>query len=175
MGKLLWGMCIALVLTSLAGGWHLGQVQSELIEIRMQLVVAENRITALQSYLAIRGSKLLSMKQELERTQQELDKTQQKLEQAQPRHFNSLEELETWLANDDTDQMQYCRNEFNCIDFALTLQERALADGYILSTEVLPVGAHWVNSAIIGDAVHVIEPQDDRIILEKKINRGESG
>jgi len=161
MGKLLWGMCIALLFTSLAGGWHLGQLQSQLIEIRMQLVVAENRITALQSYLAIRGSELLSMKQ--------------KLEQAQPRHFGSLEELETWLANDDTNQMQYSSNEFNCIDFALTLQERALADGYILSTEILPVAAHWVNIAIIGDRIYVIEPQDDSVILEQKINRGEPG
>jgi len=70
MGKLLWGMCIALLFTSLAGGWHLGQLQSQLIEIRMQLVVD-----------------------------------------------------------------------------------------------------HWANIAVIGDRIYLIEPQDDRVILEKKINR----
>jgi len=168
MSKLLLGVCMALVLTSLAGGWHLGQLQSELMETKAELVVAENRITALQSYLAIRGSELLSKKQELEKTQQEL-------QAARPRHFNSLEELKTWLARDDTDQMVYAKDEFNCINFALTLEDRALADGYILSTEVLPVAAHWVNIAVIGDRIYLIEPQDDSVILEQKINRGEPG
>jgi len=67
--------------------------------------------------------------------------------------------------------MEYSSDEFNCINFALMLQQRALDSGYILSTEVLPVAAHWVNIAVIGDRIYVIEPQDDRIILEKRINR----
>jgi len=138
MGKLLWGMCIALLFTSLAGGWHLGQLQSELMETKAELVAVENSVSTLEDQLSSRDSELLSKKQELEKTQQEL-------QVARPRHFNSLEELKAWLASDDTDQMQYCRNEFNCISFALMLQDRALADGYILSTEVLPVAAHWAR------------------------------
>jgi len=168
MSKLLLGVCIAVVLTSLVGGWYLGQLQSELMETKAELVAVENSVSTLEDQLSIRDSDLLSKKQELEKTQQEL-------QAARPRHFNSLEELKTWLVRDDTDQMVYARDEFNCINFALTLEERALADGYILSTEILPVAAHWVNIAVIGDRMYLIEPQDDRVILEKKINRGESG
>ncbi len=137
------------------------EFSSELVETKMGLLAAENTTAALEDQLATRESELLSLKQELE--------------EAQPRHFSSTEELEVWLANDDTNQMEYSSDEFNCVDFALMLQERALDSGYILSTEVLPVGSHWVNIAIIGDRIYIIEPQDDRVILEKKINRGESG
>ena len=168
MSKLLLGVCMALVLTSLAGGWYLGQLQCELIETKAELVVVENSVSTLEDQLSIRDSQLLYKKQELEKMQQEL-------QAARPRHFNSLEELKTWLTSDDTDQMQYSSDEFNCIDFALMLQDRALADGYILSTEVLPVAAHWANIAVIGDRIYLIEPQDDSVILEKKINRGEPG
>lgn len=168
MSKLFVGICIALLAAFLGEGWYLGQVQSELIETKMNLAAAENGIAALEDELAVRDTEVLLIKKELEQTQQ-------KLEEARPKHFGSLEELETWLAKDDTDQMQYSGDEFNCIDFALMLQECALADGYILSTEILPVAAHWVNVAVIGDRIYVIEPQDDRVILEKKINRGESG
>ena len=168
MSKLLLGVCMALVLISLAGGWYLGQLQSELMETEAELVAVKNSVSTLEDQLSIRDSQLLYKKQELEKRQQEL-------QAARPRHFNSLEELKTWLANDDTNQMQHSSDEFNCISYALMLQDRALADGYILSTEVLPVAAHWVNLAVIGDRIYVIEPQDDRVILEKTINRGESG
>jgi len=161
MSKLFGGICIALLVAFLAGGWHLGQLQSELVETKMNLAAAEDGIAVLQDELADRGTELLSIKQELDK--------------AQPRHFNSWEELEVWLANDDTNQREYSSDEFNCINFALMLQQRALDSGYILSTEVLPVGTHWGNIAIIGDRIYLIEPQDDRIILEKQINRGESG
>ncbi|MBA7689050.1 hypothetical protein ES703_97544 [subsurface metagenome] len=164
MSKLVVGVCIALLAAFLGEGWYLGQIQSELMETKAELATVENNIAALQDELTVRDSELVSIKQELEQTQE-------KLEKAQPRHFNSLEELEEWLAEDDTDQMQYSSDEFNCIDFALMLQEHALTNGYILSTEVLPVAAHWVNIAVIDDRIYIIDPQDDRIILEKRINR----
>ena len=147
-------MFVALLLAFLVGGWRLGQLHSE-------LVTARNDIIALQNQLTARDSELLSIKQQLKQTEGEA------------RHFSSLEELEAWLATDDTDQIEYSGDKFNCIDFALMLQEHALADGYILSTEVLPVAAHWVNVAVIDDRIYIVEPQDDRIILEKTINRTE--
>ena len=152
---------IALLLILLVGSWHLGQVSTELFEVKVQLTVAENTNASLLEDLAIKDSELLSLKQELEALHQ-IENIQE-----QPRYFNSLDELKAWLGEDDTNQMQYC-DEFNCIDFALRLQECALADGYILSTEVLPVAYHWANIAVIGDMYYVIEPQDDRIILEVK-------
>ena len=160
MSKLLGGS-IALLVVFLAGGWYLGQVQSELMETQMNLVVAQNSITALKHQLAARDNEVLSIKAQLEEARQA---------ETQPRHFSSLEELKTWLARDNTNENQHSPGNFSCVDFALMLQQHALADGYILSTEVLPVGAHWVNAAVIGDTAYYIEPQEDQIILEKKID-----
>ena len=167
-----WAICIGFLLVFLVGGWHLGQVYGELCSTRIDLITTQNQNIAMQSYLAIQGNELLATKQELNRAKRELEQSKSDLKVdlkiAQPRRFNSLEELQAWLAEDDTNQMEYC-NEFNCIDFALQLQERALADGYILSTEVLPVAYHWANIAVIGDVYYIIEPQDDRILLEVNI------
>jgi hypothetical protein len=156
VSKLLTGICVTLLLAFLAEGWYLGHAQGELFDTKRQLVEEAGRNASLKQQLQARDDELLSIKVQLE--------------EAQPRHFSSLEELQSWLASDDTNQMQYSGGEFNCINFALMLQERALADGYILSTEVLPVGAHWVNTAVIGDRIYLIEPQDDGIILEQSIN-----
>jgi len=157
------GAIIALLVVFLAGGWYLGQVQSELMETQMNLVADQNSITALKNQLAARDSELLSIKTQLEEARHHTAETQ-------PRHFSSLEELKTWLARDNTNESQYSPSNFNCVDFALMLQKHALVDGYILSTEVLPVGAHWVNVAVISDSAYFIEPQDDSIILEKKVS-----
>jgi len=154
-------LCIIFLFILLIGGWYLGQVRGELFEARVNLVTVENNKTRLIKYLEIRGSELFSLQQELEELPPQFENSEVK----QVRHFNSLDELKEWLAEDDTDQILYS-DEFNCIDFALQLQERALADGYILSTEVLPIAYHWANIAVVGDVFYVIEPQDDRIILK---------
>jgi len=162
----LFGGSIALLVVFLAGGWHLGQIQSELVETQMNLVAAQNSITTLKDQLATRDSELLPVKAQLEEARHDTAETQL-------RHFSSLEELKTWLARDNTNENQYSPSNFNCIDFALMLQKHALVDGCILSTEVLPVGAHWVNVAVIGDSAYFIEPQDDSLILEEKVSHGE--
>jgi thermitase len=48
MNKLLGGICIALLLAFLGEGWYVGQVRSELMETKMQLVDAWNRIAHLE-------------------------------------------------------------------------------------------------------------------------------
>ena len=84
-----------------------------------------------------------------------------------PREFESLGEFWDWIDEDDTNLQEYDRVEFNCIDFSLQLQRRALEDGYIVSTEVLPVAAHWVNAVVIDGVVYFVEPQNDRVILSR--------
>jgi hypothetical protein len=86
------------------------------------------------------------------------------------REFSSVEELEAWLAKDRTDKVQYNSEGFNCIDFAVMLRDNAFNDGYILSCEVLPVGAHWVNTAIIDGTLYIIEPQNDQILFTDELN-----
>ena len=86
--------------------------------------------------------------------------------------FDSLEELEQWLANDITNYHSYEKRDFNCIDFAVLLQQNALSDGYLMNIEVLPVGAHFVNSVVINDVLYIIEPQNDQIIVIKEMKHG---
>ena len=103
-------------------------------------------------------------------------------------HFQDLEELERWLKNIEvrdigSDVLGKEINgikSFDCDDYALKLQERALRDGYIMSFEVIhsgeyndlfkqgqiPVGTiHAINSVIIGNEVYYIEPKTHEIVF----------
>lgn len=98
------------------------------------------------------------------------------------RNFNDLEELKQWLAavatNTTTIFFQLPDATVDCDDYALGLQRKALADGYILSFQVtsrseynavfqgkLPLGQslHAINLAIIGNDVYYIEPQTGEV------------
>lgn len=104
------------------------------------------------------------------------------------RHFQDLDELERWLGNevlsipfnvvdDETGQRI---NTFDCEDYAIKLQERALRDGYLMSFEVIyPTEynalfkqgriqddtIHAVNLVIIENKVYYIEPQNHEIVF----------
>lgn len=103
------------------------------------------------------------------------------------RHFQNLDELECWLGNmwvldirfDVVDkETGQSIKRFDCEDYAIRLQEKALRDGYIMSFEVIrsveynalfkqkriPSGAiHAINSVILGNEVYYIEPQTHEI------------
>lgn len=104
------------------------------------------------------------------------------------RFFISLEELKSWLAKDDTDSHIFIRGDeqgivrFNdcCEDFAMQLQERALSDGFLISTELefgdkipftslifKPNDLHMFNTAIIPfeNSVYWIEPSTDEVVF----------
>jgi hypothetical protein len=85
-----------------------------------------------------------------------------------PTHFSSLRELRTWLYQDDTDTNpeHLTQGELDCDDYALTLQKHALEDGYIVSLRFVDTTGdgrlnHAMNTAVIGNKVYSIEPQDD--------------
>jgi len=108
-----------------------------------------------------------------------------------PREFVSVEELELFLKNDDTDKILFLRAgkdgiiRFNdqCEDYAFNLQERAKVAGYIMETELLSKtdcikwkryiegdpyslgynDAHMIDKVYIGNAVWFIEPANDKI------------
>ena len=90
------------------------------------------------------------------------------------RDFDSLEELEIWLVLDDTNEYVYlfadasgevARDErYDCDDYAIQLQRRAVSSGYLMSVTLVDdpgQGPHMVNLAVIGDKVYYIEPQTD--------------
>jgi len=105
------------------------------------------------------------------------------------RYFQTLDELERWLGNmwvldirfDVVDKETSQRiKRFDCDDYAIRLQDKALRDGYMMSFEVIrhveynalfkqkriPNGAiHAINSVILGNEVYYIEPQTHEIVF----------
>jgi hypothetical protein len=89
-------------------------------------------------------------------------------ERAHPKEFESVAELKAWLAQDNTDSTFYvfgsgCVSHYDCDDYAVALARNALADGYLVSTQV--EGDHMLNSTIIGNDIYFIEPQNDEVWL----------
>ncbi|MDD4874375.1 MAG: hypothetical protein PHE15_05305 [Dehalococcoidales bacterium] len=81
-----------------------------------------------------------------------------------PRHFNSLDELETWLANDDTDTIYADESGFNR---AYILQVRALRDGYILPVSVYYSGGSTFmayNTALAGNTIYQVYSLNDSVV-----------
>ena len=99
--------------------------------------------------------------------------------------FGSLEELEEWLVFDDTNEYLIMKADEEgvisfsgvCEDYAMQLQERALADGYKMSfyyvdriemwqrfrVRLERGKAHAMNLTIIGNYIYIIEPATDGI------------
>ena len=99
-------------------------------------------------------------------------------------HFSLLEVLEQWLAGQDANNttlyFQSPGDTIDCDDYALALQQRAIADGYIISFEIIgrseynylfssklppSQSLHAINLAVIGNAAYYIEPQTGEITL----------
>jgi hypothetical protein len=100
------------------------------------------------------------------------------------RNFSDLEELRQWLAAVDTNTttvyFQPPDASVDCDDYALDLQRKALADGYIMSFEVIgrseynavfkselppSQSLHAINLAIIGNNAYYIEPQTGEVVF----------
>jgi len=89
--------------------------------------------------------------------------------------FSSKEELEKWLAEDDAEKSVYffvrvdgteaSSDKYDCDDYALELQKRALKDGYLMSATIIEKEdqLHMINLATIGNEVYYIEPQTDEV------------
>lgn len=98
------------------------------------------------------------------------------------RNFSTLEELKQWL--NEKNQPASIRFQQNntlsdCDDFAVELQQKALADGFIISFEIikgieynelfitrLPTeqSLHAINLSIIDNDVYYIEPQTGEVV-----------
>ena len=80
-------------------------------------------------------------------------------------YFTSLEELKDWLKKDKTNTLVASYPNFDCDDYAYELQQRAIKDGYIISTELdwKKHEYHMLNSVRIGKDIYFVEPQDDTV------------
>ena len=93
------------------------------------------------------------------------------------KEFVSLQKLVDWLEQDETDStlhftgtVDFSTNlgsNYDCDDFAYRLQKNALAEGYLMSTEIIVKRGkqHMINSTSIGNNIYFIEPQTDEVWL----------
>lgn len=104
------------------------------------------------------------------------------------RNFSDLEELKKWLEdkkNVTTVRFQSPDAVVDCDDYALELQHKALADGYIMSFEIIgeseynvlfktPLppsqSLHAINLVIIGNDAYYIEPQTDEVVFVAQLD-----
>ena len=96
-------------------------------------------------------------------------------------NFADLEELKLWLENKKSVTTFYLQSPddiIDCDDYALELQQKALADGYVMSFQIIepatynslfensklpPDTLHAINLVLIGNTAHYIEPQTGEI------------
>ena len=95
----------------------------------------------------------------------------------EPREFTSLEELKSWLAEDDTNECIHlvagkdgsCRLDvkYDCDDYALQLQRQAARNRFLMSVTIIKEQGkpHMINLACIGNDIYYIEPQTDEVWL----------
>jgi len=104
------------------------------------------------------------------------------------RNFSDLEELKQWLEdrkNVTTVRFQSPNGTVDCDDYALEMQQKALADGYIMSFEIIgeseynvlfktPLppsqSLHAINLVIIGNDAYYIEPQTDEVVFVAQLD-----
>lgn len=100
------------------------------------------------------------------------------------RNFSNLEELKQWLVevemNTTTIYFRSPNDTIDCDDYAIALQQKALADGYLISLEVIgtseynglfknselpPHSLHAINLVIIGNDAYYVEPQTGEVVF----------
>jgi len=105
------------------------------------------------------------------------------------RNFSDLEELKQWLVevNTNTTTIYFERPGItvDCDDFALTLQQKALANGYMMSFQIIetnrynglfkdsqmpPNTLHAINLVVIGNNAYFIEPQTGEIVFAAQLD-----
>ena len=79
-------------------------------------------------------------------------------------YFSSLNDLESFLEEDETNNQPYMENTFDCEDFAILLTKRAAEKGHIIWVTFDVLARHtYSETYIIGRGYYGIEPQTDEL------------
>ena len=80
-------------------------------------------------------------------------------------YFPSYSAAKEWLAQDKTDEIPFNGWRFDCNNYAQTLMENAIRDGWYISTDArcTSTGCHMYCTTIINGYLFEIEPQTDMI------------
>ncbi len=90
-----------------------------------------------------------------------------------PQYFSSATELREWLAGNDVSERSDVTVVEPLIDKALTLQEDALADGYIISVNMDEDPDYWYIgcSALIDGYIWIVDVETDEVVQWSIIGR----
>ena len=141
--------------------------QDELISrLEGELVAANAEVSRLEGELATAEAQVSTLQADLTAAQAEVSALSEELTLIKdPRHFNSLTELENWLEQDDTDGEYADASPFEIV---YILQIRALRDGYLLPAHFEDLDLDGIvdyvgNLAYIGDTIYYVWPYDDSV------------
>lgn len=136
----------------------LATAQTSISALEGELVAAEARVAALQADLTIAQANLSAATASNTALANDLNAVRS------PRHFNSLQELTQWLANDDTDTNPAYAT-ISGVARAYVLQVKALRDGYIISGYGFMEGStmYYGNFAIAGSTVYDVDCVNDAV------------
>ncbi len=139
--------------------------RAEVVQLEVNLADSELRIINLETELEEANTELVQAYAEISALTASNTALSTELDSIKdPRHFDSLEELETWLENDDTDT----NDAYSALTpqaKAYVLQVKALRDGYLLSA-CIDWDANFIyswNVAVIADKIYSINAATDAI------------
>ncbi len=155
----------------------LAAAKGEISTLEVDLAAAVGEVIILEADLAVAEAQVSTLEADLESAQSALQAQQdinselsQGLESMQdPRHFESLEELEAWLAQDDTDT-DIRLAAVPPIERIFILQVSALRDGYLLPAYLEDFDFDFFidfvgNLAYIGDEIYYVWAPTDEVVL----------
>ena len=166
----------------------LAAIETDLAATEAELTVSEATNSTLEAELVDSGAKVATLETELDEANSatqifqdwNLTLSEELKKVKDPRHFETLVELEAWLAQDDTDTNTRLASA-PAAEQAFILQVRALRDGYLLPAwfedfnfldgigdhvdlDHFDMGIDFVgNLAYIGDEMYYVFPTDDSI------------
>lgn len=145
--------------------------RTQVAQLQSDLNASNAQVTDLQSQLSASLANVASIQDDLDDAISELNDAIADLTSANnelnrlthPRHFNTLSELQNWLANDDTDTKNISEG-----NKALVIQANAQSDGYIVMCELYTSEGYiyaYCNAVVGGDKVYSWKPNSDAPFL----------
>jgi septal ring factor EnvC (AmiA/AmiB activator) len=143
-------------------------LEQEKLILFTNLAAAEAEVSALETDLAAAEAEVSALETDLAAAEAEVSALSAELQTVKdPRHFTSLQELEAWLAQDNTDIAYPFASSF---ERAYILQVRALRDGYLLPANFEDIDFDFTvdfvgNLAYIGNEIYYVWAGDDSTFM----------
>jgi len=147
------GLILAVLVASISGYLYAESIYVPQVQARdatiadqlLQISALESNLTSLllegeslRSELSRLGVQIRGAQETILNLTNLLDAATQRVEYLEnPRDFNNMNELQTFLSNDNTDSHEYVPVRFDCDDFATTLWLNSLRAGYKMYTVVV--------------------------------------